>query len=191
MKWFQDMNKYNPKNDKKSKLLKIHRLCWVTVENTLFRFSPFIFWGWRRFLLRCFGANIARTATVGRLARIEDPWNLTMGERAMISNHTWIMCHAPVIMGNQAIVGEYAKILTGSHVTNSNSFKGIVSGVTIGENAWIATNAMLISGGYKTLKIGEGAVISAGAVVFNNVKPMAIMIGNPAKHIADREFTKD
>lgn len=187
------MNEYNPKADqkRKNKLRKIRRLCWVIVEKTLFRFSPFICWGWRRFLLRCFGAKIAKTATIGRLARIEDPWNLTMGERSMICNHTWIMCQAPVILEEQVLVGEYTKILTGSHQTNSLSYKGIVSGVTIKKNAWVASNAMLISGGYKTLKIGEGAVISAGAVVFNNVKPMAIMIGNPAKHIADREFNKD
>lgn len=185
------MSDYNPKNDKKSNLRKLHRLCWVIVENTLFRFSPFLFWGWRRFLLRCFGAKIAKTATIGRLARIEDPWNLTMGERAMICNYTWIMCYAPVALGDQALVGEYVKILTGSHLTDSTSFKAIVSGVTIEKDVWVASNAMLVSGGYKTLKIGEGAVVSAGAVVFNNVKPGAIMVGNPAKHIADREFTKE
>ena len=185
------MNEYNPQKDKKSVARKLRRLVWVVVEQTLFRYSPFVCWGWRRFLLRCFGAKIAKTATVGRLARIEDPWNLSMGERSMIGNHTWIMCYAPVVLEDQVLVGEYSKILTGSHQTNSFSYKGIVSGVTIKKNVWIASNAMLISSGYKTLVIGEAAVISAGAVVFNNVKPMAIMIGNPAKHIADREFNKD
>lgn len=185
------MSEYNPKNDKKSKFRKVHRLCWKVVEQSLFRYSPFFCYGWRRWLLSFFGAKLSNSATVGRLARIDDPWNLTMGERSMICNHAWIMCHAPVNIGDQAIVGEYVKILTGSHVSNSTSFKGIVSGVTIGENAWIASCAILSSGGYKTLKIGDGAIVSAGAVVFTNVKPMAIMFGNPAKHIADREFTKD
>lgn len=186
-----EANTYNPKKDKKSVRRKLHRLCWIFVEKTLFRYSPFICYGWRRFLLRCFGAKIAKTATIGRQARIDDPWNLTMGERSMICNHTWIMCQAPVIIGNQSLVGEYSKILTGSHISNSKSYKGIVSGVTIGSNVWIASCAIISSGGYKTLKIGEGAIIAAGAVVFNNVKPMAIMFGNPAKHIADREFNKN
>ena len=108
----------------------------------------------------------------------------------MICNHTWVMCYAPVEIGNQSLVGEHARILTGSHISNSASYKGVASSVTIGENCWIASCAILASGGYKKLKIGDGAIVGAGAVVFRNVKPMAIMVGNPAKHIADREFNK-
>jgi len=185
------MSDYNPKNDKKSVLGKIHRLIWTIVEKTLFKYSPFFCYGWRRFLLRCFGAKIAKSATVGRLARIESPWNLTMGERSMICNHTWIMCYAPVTIGDQALVGEYSRILTGSHITNSKSYKGISSGVEIGRNAWIASCAILSSGGYKTLKIGEGAIVGVGSVVLRNVKPMTIVMGNPAKYIADREFNQE
>ena len=182
---------YNPKNDKKKLSGKLHRFLWVMVESTLFRYSPFICYGWRRFLLRCFGAKIAKSATVGRLARIEAPWNLVMGERSMICNNTWIMCYAPVTIGEQALVGEYARVLTGSHITNSKSYKGISSGVEIGANSWIASCAILSSGGYKTLKIGEGAIVGVGSVVLRNVKPMTIVMGNPAKYIADREFNRE
>lgn len=185
------VNEYNPKKDKKEMGKKLRRLLWTIIERTLFRYSPFICYGWRRFLLRCFGAKIAKSATVGRLARIEAPWNLVMGERSMICNNTWIMCYAPVTIGEQALVGEYARVLTGSHITNSKSYKGISSGVEIGANSWIASCAILSSGGYKTLKIGEGAIVGVGSVVLRNVKPMTIVMGNPAKYIADREFNRE
>lgn len=182
---------YNPKKDKKSVLRKLHMRLWTVIEVTLFRFSPFFCYGWRRFLLRCFGAKIDKTATIGRLARIESPWNLTMGARSMICNHTWIMCYAPVKIGDQALIGEYVRILTGSHITNSKSYKGISAGVEIGPNAWIASCAILSSGGYKTLRIGEGAIVGVGSVVLRNVKPMTVVMGNPAKFIVDREFSKE
>lgn len=181
---------YNPKKGVSPVRQKLRQLCWRVMNITLFRYSPFFCHGFRRFLLRSFGAKIAKTATVGRLADIEAPWFLTMGERSMICNHAWVMCYAPVVIGNQSLVGEYARILTGSHLSSSTSYQGVASSVIIGENCWIASCAMLVSGGYRKLKIGDGAIIGAGSVVFRNVKPMAIMMGNPAKYIADREFIK-
>ena len=181
---------YNPKRATTPILLKIHRFCWTVVNSTVFRYSPFFCYGWRRFLLRCFGAHIDKTATIGRRAIINSPWNLTMGASSMICNDAWVMCYASVVIGNQSLVGEYARILTGSHVSNSVSYQGIASSIIIGENCWIASCAMIVSGGRKKLTIGDGAIVGAGAVVFRKVKPMAIMIGNPAKYVADREFNK-
>ena len=181
-------DQYNPKRGRQAFRKKIKQLCWRIVNVTLFRYSPFFCYGFRRFLLRCFGAKIAKTATIGRLAEIDAPWFLTMMERSMICNHAWVMCYAPVVIGNQSLVGEYARLLTGSHISNSNSYKGIASSIEIGENCWIASCAIVVSGGYKPLKVGDGAIVGAGSVIYRNVKPMAIMMGNPAKYIADREF---
>lgn len=182
---------YNPKRDKKSVLWKLRLLAWVCVNNTLFYWSPFFLWGWRRFLLRCFGATIAKTATVGRRARIEAPWNLVMGERSMICNNTWIMCYAPIIIGDQALVGEYCKLLTGSHISNSRSYQGIASPIEIGANAWLASASIVVSGGRRSLRIGEGAIVGAGAVVMTSVRRMTIVVGNPAESVGERSFTED
>lgn len=180
------MNDYNPKNCKIDLRYKLACHAWGGVNATLFRWSPFFCYGWRRFLLRCFGAKIAKTATVGRTAVIDAPWNLTMGERSMICNHAWVSCHAHVVIGNQSLVGEYARILTGSHKTGSKDYEGIASGVTIGEDCWIASCAVVCSGGYRELKIGDGAIVSASAVVYSDVRPMGIAIGNPAHCVIDR-----
>jgi len=55
----------------------------------------------------------------------------------------------------------------------------------IGNDVWIGANALIKSG----LKIGDGAVIGAGAVVTKNVKPYAVVAGVPAKLIRYR-FTE-
>jgi acetyltransferase-like isoleucine patch superfamily enzyme len=53
---------------------------------------------------------------------------------------------------------------------------------TIGSDAWIGANAVVLSG----VKIGEGAIVAAGAVVTDDVPPYAIVGGVPAKLIRYR-----
>lgn len=52
----------------------------------------------------------------------------------------------------------------------------------IGNDVWIGLDAIVLSG----ITIGDGAVVSAGAVVTKDVPPYAIVGGNPAKIIAYR-----
>ena len=50
---------------------KMARVLWATAQATLFRLSFHNCYGWRRFLLRRFGASIGRDCIVRRTARIE------------------------------------------------------------------------------------------------------------------------
>lgn len=52
----------------------------------------------------------------------------------------------------------------------------------IGNDVLISLNAIVLEG----VKIGDGAVIAAGAVVTKDVKPYEIVGGIPAKHIKYR-----
>ena len=54
--------------------------------------------------------------------------------------------------------------------------------VVIGNDVWIGYGAMILSG----VTIGDGAVVGAGAVVAKDVKPYAIVAGNPARVIKYR-----
>jgi len=58
--------------------------------------------------------------------------------------------------------------------------------VIIGNDVWIGSNAIILDG----VKIGNGAIIAAGAVVTKDVKPYEIVGGVPAKHIRFR-FTDE
>lgn len=55
-------------------------------------------------------------------------------------------------------------------------------GIVIGHDVWIGTNAMILAGA----RVGNGAVIAAGAVVRGEVPPYAIVGGVPAKVIRYR-----
>ena len=52
----------------------------------------------------------------------------------------------------------------------------------IGNDVWIAANACICRG----VKVGDGAVIAAGAVVTHDVEPYTIVAGVPAKPIKKR-----
>src|SRR5690606_37453676 len=47
---------------------------WWLVQATLFRLSPQVCYGWRRWLLRLFGARIGQGVLVRPSARITYPW---------------------------------------------------------------------------------------------------------------------
>lgn len=56
----------------------------------------------------------------------------------------------------------------------------------IGNDVWIGTNSLILCG----IKVGDGAVIAAGAVVTKDVEPYTIVGGVPAKVLKAR-FDKD
>lgn len=53
----------------------------------------------------------------------------------------------------------------------------MVNPVIIGNDVWIGSNAIILQG----VKIGDGAVVAAGAVVTKDVEPYTIVGGVPAK----------
>ncbi|TLU65218.1 CatB-related O-acetyltransferase [Thalassotalea litorea] len=60
------------------------------------------------------------------------------------------------------------------------------SRVTIGNDVWIGARAIILDG----VKIGDGAIIAANAVVTKDVPPYAIVTGVPAK-INSYRFEKE
>jgi acetyltransferase-like isoleucine patch superfamily enzyme len=73
---------------------------------------------------------------------------------------------------------------TGVTFSNKSYFKEF-DYVTIGNDVWIGARVVIIDG----VKIGDGAIIAAGAVVTKDVPPYAIIGGVPAKIIKYR-FSK-
>jgi len=69
------------------------------------------------------------------------------------------------------------------HIPGHPSTKG---DVIIGNDVWIATGALILSG----VNIGDGAIVAARSVVTKDVEPYAVVGGNPAKQIKTR-FSKD
>jgi acetyltransferase-like isoleucine patch superfamily enzyme len=58
--------------------------------------------------------------------------------------------------------------------------------IVIGNDVWIARGATILSG----VQIGNGAVVGAGAIVSKDVRPYAVVAGNPAREVK-RRFSEE
>lgn len=170
--------------------IKVKRAIWNVVCAILFRpFPTTMFWRWRWLILRSFGATVSVKGHVYSSAKIWAPWNLLVEEGGCLGPNTICYNQAPVCIGKDAIVSQYAYLCTAGHdVSQAIGAEAglIVAPITIGADAWIGTNAFVGMG----VTIGEGAVVGATASVYKDVEPWTVVGGNPAKVIKKREIVK-
>jgi len=161
------------------------RALWGAVWLLLFRPSPKPLHGWRRMLLRLFGARIGHGAVVHASARIWAPWNLEMGPLACLSHR--VDCYAVdrIRIGARAVVSQYSFLCAASHDIDQPDMPLIHAPITIGDHAWVAADVFVGPG----VTIGEGAVVGARASVFKSVPPWTVVAGNPARLLRKRKCT--
>jgi putative colanic acid biosynthesis acetyltransferase WcaF len=159
---------------------KMARAFWLLVWTLLFRPSPVPFFGWRRFLLRLFGAKIGDAAHPYPSAKIWAPWNLVMGERSCLASGVDCYSVDVVTLGRGAVVSQRAFLCTASHDFRSPGFALVTAPVSIGENAWVGAEAFIGPG----VSLGAAAVAGARAVVTKDVPAAGVVVGNPARLVA-------
>ena len=165
---------------------KIARVLWNVVWLVVFRPTPRgnFFRPWRIALLKMFGAKVKWSSNVLPSCRIWQPWKLTMGAYACLSEN--VDCYAvdAIVVGDQATVSQGTKLCTASHDISSKIMELATKPISIGANAWVAGWSIVLPG----VTIGEGAVVGAGSVVTKDVEPWTVVGGNPAKFIKKREL---
>ncbi|MHC4218890.1 MAG: LbetaH domain-containing protein [Planctomycetota bacterium] len=161
---------------------KVARVLWAIVQSTLFRGSFHSWYGWRRFLLRRFGARVHPTAVVRRTARIECPWNLTLGRNTCLGDRAIAYCLGPITLGDRAGVSQNAHLCAGTHDYARLDMQLIRATITIHADAWIAADAFVGPG----VTVGEGAILGARGCAFGDLEPWTIYGGNPAQPIKPR-----
>ena len=162
---------------------KLFRVLWNVVYCILFRPSPnILFWEWRVFLLRCFGAKIGKHCKIRSSATFWAPWNLEMGDYVSIGQKAQIYSVNRIVMRTKVCISQGAYLCTASHDIIDKNNPLITAPIHVNSFAWIATDAFIGMG----VTIGEGAVVGARAAVFKDVEPWAVVGGNPAKVIKKR-----
>lgn len=162
---------------------RIKRMIWTICWTLLARpFPKSTMMPWKRFLLRLFGAKIAKTANVYATATIFMPWNLEMKDHACIASGVDCYNAVPIVIGINATVSQRSFLCTASHNIYSNQHEQIEKSIIIEDRAWIAAEAYVGPG----VTIGEGSVVGARAAVFKDVEPWTVVGGNPAKFIKNR-----
>ena len=101
--------------------------------------------------------------------------NVQLGRNVKIQNnvsvYTGVICEDDVFLGPSMVFTNV--INPRSHISRKDEYKQTI----IRRGASVGANATIVCGN----EIGEFALIGAGSVVTKNVKPYALMIGNPAR----------
>ena len=142
--------------------------------------------------------RLARGVTVGEFSVIRPSGyygrlpgkGLTVGLNSNIGARANIGCVEQVTIGSDVLMGPGVSIYTSRHVADDPTiaikWQGTESlPVRICDGAWIGGGCHILPG----VTIGNGAVVAAGSVVNEDVPPLAIVAGVPARVVKYRGAT--
>jgi virginiamycin A acetyltransferase len=166
----------------------------------------------KRWLVRLYAVPRLRGLVLWLLRRIEGDEFRSVTLREIFAKYWGVQvglythggCFVPWMVDPQTTIGRYCSIAGGVRIVNHNhplSFKG-TSGLffnpalglcdrwliehhplEIGNDVWIGANAVVMP---EVSRVGDGAVIGAGAVVGKDVPPCAVVLGNPGRVVKYR-----
>lgn len=163
-------------------------------------------------LIRLYGrGSVGRSTVRGLLNRLEggEIYSSTLRDifrryhGVDVGAYTHGGCFVPHAFGPRTTIGRYSSIartafaatldhpthLKGMHGFFFNPNLGYVdtereySPLEIGSDVWLGHNSVISAG---VSRIGHGAVVGAGAVVFKDVPPYAVVVGNPGRVVRHR-----
>jgi putative colanic acid biosynthesis acetyltransferase WcaF len=158
------------------------RLLWSVVYTLFFRPSPRFFHGWRRFLLRRFGAQIGPGCRIYSKASIWAPWNLYCEDVVLVADGAVIYNPKPIRLGSHVVVSQEAYLCGASHDYNNPAFPVISEEIHIEGHAWICARAVVQMG----VRVGEGAVLALGSICAKDLEAWTVYAGVPAKALKKR-----
>ena len=115
--------------------------------------------------------------------------NSEIGDNSGIGAYSSI---GTVKIGNYVMMGTHCLIISQNHRFDDRSIPMCRQGfqedrpVTVEDDVWIGSRVIILPG----VRMGQGAIIGAGAVVTEDVEPYTLVAGNPAKMVGRRNGEK-
>lgn len=157
-------------------------MAWGIVNFLFFRYSPKPLHAWRAFLLRCFGASVAKGVHVYPGVKIWAPWNLELKSECGIANGVNLYSQGKISIGYRSVISQNAYVCAGTHDYTREGFPLITGPIKIGDHVWVAACAFIHPG----VTIAEGCVIGACSVVTKDMPQWMVCAGHPCKPIKER-----
>jgi acetyltransferase-like isoleucine patch superfamily enzyme len=137
----------------------------------------------RRALYRwCYGFSFPMSSVLYGGAEIRNCRGLKIGENTCIGHHAVLDARGGLEFGRNVNVGSGVWIWTEEHDPNDPDFAVVGGKVVIEDYAWLASRATILP----KVRIGEGCVVAAGAVVTKDMPAWSIVGGVPATVIGQR-----
>lgn len=167
---------------------------------------------WRRWRLSTEVAALGVGATVGQHVLVLGGHRITIGDefscwrlctlaacddgRIVLGRHVSFNANVylnacgggSIEIGDDVLIGPNVVMRTSDHVfADTNTLIRLqghqAAPIVVERNVWIGANATITGG----VRIGEGAIVAAGAVVVSDVEPQTLVGGVPAKLIRRRD----
>lgn len=155
---------------------------WWLIQSSLFAWSPQVLYGWRRWLLRLFGAHIGQHVLIRPSARVTYPWKLTIGDYTWIGDYAELYTLGEIEIGDHTVISQHCYLCTGSHDYTKPGFDIYAKPICIASQVWLASDVFVAPG----VKIGEGALVGMRSTVLNDLPDGMICYGSPARPIKPR-----
>jgi putative colanic acid biosynthesis acetyltransferase WcaF len=155
---------------------------WWMVQATAFRWSPQVAYGWRRWLLRRFGATIGERVLIRPSVTVTYPWKLSIGDFSWVGDDAVLYSLAPIAIEAHAVVSQRSYLCAADHDCGLPDFPIRERPITIRRGAWVATDVFVGPG----VTVGENAVVGARSSVFKDVPAGMICHGNPCRPVRPR-----
>lgn len=136
----------------------------------------------RRFFYRIQGMKIGKGSALHMGAVFYNASNIKIGEDSIIGENAVLDGRDKLVIGSHVDIASEVMIYNAEHNVNDPDFTAINAPVTIGDYVFIGPRSIILPG----VKIGNGAVVGAGAVVTKDVEEFKIVGGVPAKEIGER-----
>lgn len=104
--------------------------------------------------------------------------NITIGKDVFINSGCHFQDQGGIRIGDGVLIGHNVVLATINHDLNpKENRKNHYAPITIGAHVWIGSNSTILPG----VTLGNYAVVAAGAVVTQDVPPLTVVGGVPAK----------
>lgn len=108
--------------------------------------------------------------------------NLEIGNGTFINYNVWLNTAGGIKIGNNCNIAMNVSFITSTHEIGNKdrrAGKSLAQPIKVGNGCWIGANSVILPG----VRIGDGVVIAAGAVVNADCDNNSIYAGVPAKKL--------
>lgn len=161
---------------------RLIRVVWMISWLLLARWTPAPLHGWRRLVLRAFGARIGPGARVYASAKVWLPANLGLGPNVTVGPGVRLYNQGRITIGERSVISQRAHLCASTHDVGDPHFQLVVRPIAIGPGCWVAAEAFVGPG----VTMANGSVLGARGVLFRDTEADGIYQGNPAVKVRQR-----
>jgi len=160
----------------------------------LLRSLPNFLWPVKKLIIKKSLCKAGNNFRFGPNSVFSDHSLIKIGDNVFVGDYSVINTVVPVTIGNNVMFGPEVMIIGGDHnfsVVGKNmrdvKTGGVNLPIVLEDDVWVGSRSIILKG----VKIGEGCVVGAGALVTKSLPPYSVCLGAPCKPVKCRFSQKD